>query len=147
MLIPFLAASFIASRKRGPCWLSFTPAMSFWDPKRPPQCCYIGCAMHAVIGEDESLCGKHYRALTNPVWMKRKLATLSRTRLSMFERFFQRQVVSLIVGQFILGDGASDHCMCGRCQPLWIHNYWICPADFWGREIADRDFGYEDLSL
>ena len=34
--------------------------------------------------------------------------------------------VSLIVGHFTFRDGASDHCMCGRRQPLWIHNYWIC---------------------
>jgi hypothetical protein len=104
--------------------------------------------MHAAIGEDESMCGKHYRASTNPVLMKRRFEPLSRTRLSVFERFLERQVVvSLLVGQFILGDGASDHCMCGRCQPLWFQNHWICPADFWGEEIADRAFGYEDLCL
>ena len=148
-MIRWIGSYIFSLAKSGPL-RSFAPAaMGSWNPMDPPQCGYPGCAMHATVDTDpEMLCGKHFRASTNPIWMKSKLLLLSHTRLSDFEQFVGRQgIVSTLIGQFILGDGASDHCFCGRCQPSWFQNHWICPADCLGQDIAERDLGYEDLGL
>ena len=125
--------------KSGPSTFFAPAAMGSWNPMDPPQCGHPGCAMHAAYDTDpEILCGKHFRAATNPVCMQSKLLLLSHTRLSDFEQFLGRQgIVSMLVGQFILGDGASDHCFCGRCQPSWFQNHWICPVDFWDSACWD----------
>jgi hypothetical protein len=70
--------------------------------------------------------------------MRDKLSLLSCTNTSAFEQFLGRHgIISMLIGQFILGDGASDHCFCDRCQPSWFQNHWICPADFWGQDVED----------
>lgn len=104
-----------------------------WDPM-PCVCCGLRTA-HIDVDEGGFWCALCWCKADREDYAHHMATGMSKGRTSAFERVMSSDSAD-VIAKFVLGLGMDIACSCGLCSIEWMRKGWLCPCDYFRRELV-----------